>query len=71
VTGREWIDAFARALGVESPDDTTVDTLLALAGEAAHSSERTAAPIACWLAARANVEPSAALDLATRVRTAE
>jgi hypothetical protein len=67
VTAREFIDAFASALGVDAPDDATVEQLLALAGEAAHSSERTAAPIACWLAARANVTPAAALATAQRV----
>ena len=29
--------------------------MLDLAGEAAHSSERIAAPVACWLTARAGV----------------
>jgi hypothetical protein len=67
VTAREFIDEFAAALGVDAPDDATVEQLLALAGEAAHSSERTAAPIACWLAARANVTPAAALAAAQQV----
>ena len=67
MTSREFINAFAAALGVEPPDDATVDELLALAGEAAHSSERTAAPIACWLAARAAVTPAVALATAQRV----
>jgi hypothetical protein len=45
----EWIEAFAAELGVPPPDDATVDRLLALAATAAHQSERTAAPIACYL----------------------
>jgi hypothetical protein len=67
VTAREWIDAFAAAIGMESPDDATVEQLLALAAEAAHASERTAAPIACWLAGRAGLDPAAALQLARKI----
>jgi hypothetical protein len=40
-----------------------VDTLLALAGTAAHASERTAAPIACYMVGRAGM----AADEAGRV----
>jgi hypothetical protein len=54
-TGREWIAAFAERLGVEAPDDTTVEALLDLAGVAAHASERIAAPIACYLIGRAGI----------------
>jgi Domain of unknown function (DUF6457) len=61
VTGREWLDAFAAALEVAPPDDATVETLLALAGHAAHASERWAAPLACWVVARAGVDPATAL----------
>jgi hypothetical protein len=57
MTGREWIDAYASRLGVDPPDDATVEALLDLAGIAAHSSERIAAPIACWLTARAGLDP--------------
>ena len=38
--------------------------LLDLAGEAAHSSERVAAPVACWVAAKAGVTPAEALNAA-------
>ena len=64
MTAREWIDSFAAAIGAEPPDDATVTQLLDLAGVAAHASERTAAPIACWLAGRAGLDPAAALDIA-------
>jgi hypothetical protein len=64
MTSSEWINAFATTLGVSPPDDATVDQLLELAGVAAHSSERTAAPIACWLVGRAGLDPSTALDTA-------
>jgi len=48
----EWIAEFAAAIGAEAPDPGTVDELLDLAAVAAHASERTAAPIACYLAGR-------------------
>jgi Domain of unknown function (DUF6457) len=67
VTGREWLDRFAAALGVEAPDDATVEALLALAGHAAHSSERWAAPLACWVVGRAGLDPVTALSRAKDV----
>ena len=63
-TGTEWIAAFAARLGADPPDEATVATLLELAGVAAHSSERTAAPIACWLAGRTGTSPTDALAIA-------
>lgn len=60
----EWLAAFSNALGVEAPSEEEVNEILALAGIAAHSSERTAAPVACWLAARAGRELSEARQLA-------
>ena len=62
-----WIAAFAARLGAEPPDEETVATLLDLAGAAAHASERTAAPIACWLVGRAGVGPAEALATARSV----
>jgi hypothetical protein len=67
MTDREWIDAFAAALGTEPPTDAVVEALLALAGEAAHASQRTAAPVACWLAAAAGRAPDDALAVARTV----
>ena len=52
---RAWIDAFSAELGLEPPDDATVEALLDLAGVAAHASERTAAPITCWLIGQAGI----------------
>jgi hypothetical protein len=63
----EWLRAFAAELGVEAPSAAEVETLLALAGVAAHASERTAAPITCWLTARAGVAPERALALAQQL----
>jgi uncharacterized protein DUF6457 len=64
VTDREWIDAFAAALGVAPPDAATVEAILELAGVAAHASQRTAAPVACWMAAAAGMTASDALPVA-------
>jgi hypothetical protein len=62
--GREWVADFAARLGVDAPDDATIDVLLDLAGAAAHASERIAAPIACYLVGVAGLDPVAALELA-------
>lgn len=67
MTRDEWIELFARELGVDPPDAQTVETLLNLAGVAAHASERTAAPVACWLAARARTTPERALATAEAI----
>jgi hypothetical protein len=55
VTRDEWIAAFAREAGVEGPSVQEIRELLDLAGTAAHASERTAAPLACWVAGRSQL----------------
>ena len=60
----EWIAEFAAKLGIDPPDQATVDELLALAGDAAHASERVAAPIACVLVGRSGIDPAAARRIA-------
>ena len=67
MTGDEWIAAFAARLDVAPPDDETVETLLSIAGVAAHASERTAAPIACFLIGRAGIAPSDAAAVAATI----
>jgi hypothetical protein len=67
MTRDEWIAAFAAELGVDPPDPDTVETLLDLAGTAAHASERTAAPIACYLVGLAGARPAAAKATADAV----
>jgi len=64
MNAEQWLAAYAGKLGIGAPTDEELEALLALAGVAAHSSERKAAPVACWLAARAGVEPDEALRLA-------
>ncbi|MFQ5967960.1 MAG: DUF6457 domain-containing protein [Acidimicrobiia bacterium] len=56
---------------VEPPDLATFDTLLELAGVAAHSSERIAAPIACYLVGRAGLGAREATELARQVAPSE
>jgi hypothetical protein len=63
----DWIAAFASRLGVEAPSQEQVAVLLELAGVAAHASERTAAPIACWLVGQTGLSPTAARDLAGQI----
>jgi hypothetical protein len=63
MTAKEWLAGFAGLLGVDPPTDEQITDLLRLAGEAAHASERTAAPVACWLVARADISADEALDL--------
>ena len=64
--GREYVAAVAAQLGVEPLDDAAIDTLLALAGVAAHSSERIAAPLVCYLVGKAGADPA---DVLARLQT--
>lgn len=66
-TAVEWLRAYAQQLGIDAPDEEECDHILALAGTAAHASERTAAPVACWLAAMAGLDAAQANELALRV----
>jgi hypothetical protein len=50
MNAREWIDAFASEIGAEPPSADEIKQILDLAAVAAHSSERIAAPVACWVA---------------------
>lgn len=67
VTASEWLVRFATELGVDAPSEETFDELLRVASVAAHASERTAAPVSCWLAALAGVQPADALAAAERL----
>ena len=64
---RDWCRRFAAAARVEAPTEEEMDDLLALAGVAAHTSARQAAPITCWLAARAGLSTADALTLASSI----
>jgi hypothetical protein len=62
-----WIDRLAAALGTEPPTEEEIEAVLGLAGLAARASERIAAPVSCWLVARAGVPPVAAIELVRRL----
>lgn len=64
MNAKQWVEAFASRLGTDAPTSEEFSALLDLAAEAAHSSERVAAPVACWVAARAGADPEAALEAA-------
>jgi Domain of unknown function (DUF6457) len=63
----EWLTDFAAQIGAPAPTAEEIDQVLALAGVAAHGSERIAAPISCWMAARAGVELPEAMRIAQAV----
>jgi hypothetical protein len=67
MNAKEWIEAFARQLGTEPPTAAEFSALLDLAAEAAHSSERMAAPVACWVTARAGWSIDEALETARSI----
>ena len=67
MNAKEWIAAYAQRLGTEPPSTAEFSILLDLAGEAAHASERVAAPVACWVAAKAGVAPDEALAAAREI----
>ena len=67
MNAKEWIAAYAERLGTEPPSAQEWSTLLDLAGVAAHASERVAAPVACWVAAKAGTAPEDALTVAREV----
>jgi len=50
----EWLARFCERIGLEPPTKDEVVALLDLAASAAHASERTAAPLACWVAGRSD-----------------
>jgi len=62
-TGREFVDRCAAAFGTAPLTAAEIEDLLALAGAAAHASERIAAPLTCYLAARAELSPAEARRL--------
>ncbi len=67
MNANEWLAAFAERLGTEPPTTEEFKAILDLAGEAAHSSERVAAPAATWVAAKAGVDLDEALRAAREV----
>lgn len=71
MNAQHWIGTYAEKLGTTPPTPDEFKAILELAGEAAHASERVAAPVACWVAARAGVGVQDALALAREVERSE
>jgi hypothetical protein len=63
----QWLAAYADKLGLDPPTKDELKAVLDLAGEAAHSSERIAAPVATWLAGRTGLSLQEAMRLAQEV----
>lgn len=53
--GHAWVTAFAERAGIAPLDESDIEALLDLASVAAHSSERFAAPLTCFLVGRAGL----------------
>ena len=67
MTRDQWIAAFAAELGVDPPSPRDVAIILDLAGVAAHASERTAAPVACWVGAQTGRSAESIREAARKV----
>ena len=63
----DWVAAYAEKLGAGAPSEEEFNAVLDLAAVAAHSSERTAAPVACWIAGRTGIPLAEARKLAEEV----
>ncbi len=64
---QDWLAGFAAEIGTTPPTREELDVLLELAGVAARASQRPAAPITCWLAGRAGLDPRDALAVGQRL----
>jgi hypothetical protein len=67
MTAEEWIEQFAEELGMAPPNEEELARVLALASVAAHSSERRAAPVACWLAGASDRPLEELIEVAKRL----
>jgi hypothetical protein len=70
VTRDEWIAELAARLEVEPPSDEELDQILKLAAIAAHGSERTAAPVACWIGGQTGRSPEELREIAKEISPA-
>ncbi len=62
-----WLAAYAEKVGVPAPTKDELKAVLDLAGVAAHSSQRIAAPVAAWMAGKAGLDLGEAMRLAEEV----
>ena len=66
-SAEEWIAEFAKLASIDPPDRAQMGAILKLAATAAHASERTAAPMACWLAGTSGRSLDELNEMAERV----
>jgi hypothetical protein len=66
----EWVRVFCAEIGVDAPTAEEEAQLLELASIAAHSSERPAAPLACWAAGKSGRTPGELREIARRINPA-
>jgi hypothetical protein len=66
----EWVRAFCAEPGVNAPTAEEEAQLLELASIATHSSERPAAPLACWAAGKTGRSPAELREIARRINPA-
>ena len=64
---QEWLTAFAARLGLDALPQEDIDALLDLASVAAHTSERLAAPLTCYLVGRSGISPTEAKAFADEI----
>jgi hypothetical protein len=67
MTREQWLARFCERLGVDPPSAAEEAALLELAATAAHSSERPAAPLACWAAGKSGRNPDELRELARQI----
>jgi len=67
MTADEFLVAFAVEVGAPMPSPDEIDALLEVASIAAHSSERLAAPLTCWIGGASGRPVSELLAAARRV----
>jgi Domain of unknown function (DUF6457) len=65
-----WLRAFCAEIGVDAPTADEEEQLLELASIAAQSSERPAAPLACWAAGKTGRSPGELREIARRINPA-
>ena len=69
MNAEEWLEGFAQEIGTDAPGKEQIEKILELAAEAAHSSERIAAPVACWIGARSGRPLTELIGIAGRTGT--
>jgi len=64
---KDWLTTFADRLGLGPLAQADIDALLDIASVAAHTSERLAAPLTCFLVGRSGMSPAEAKAIADEI----